>query len=96
MYSTMRTRTSAKCFVRQYAVPVSPLCSVLSTFDQSVVPNEISAIFIVCAPRADRGALRVRSSAGPNAIVVPDGTIGLPPARVKREREAIAPGGPAA
>src|SRR5258705_13641099 len=59
----MRTRTSAKCFVRQYAVPVSPLCSVLSTCDQSVVPNEISAIFIVCAPRAGRGALRVRSSA---------------------------------
>jgi hypothetical protein len=39
------------------------------------------------------GAILV--ACGTAAIVVPDGTIGLPPARVKREREAIAPDGPA-
>src|SRR5262245_32357759 len=40
----MRTRMSPNCRVRQYAIPVSPGCSVRSTEDQSVVPNGISDI----------------------------------------------------
>src|SRR5581483_3520368 len=37
----MRTRTEPNERVRQYAVPVSPLCSVRSTVDQSVMPKGI-------------------------------------------------------
>src|SRR4051812_42544310 len=35
----MRTRTSPHCTVRQYEVPVAPLCSVVSSFEKSVTPN---------------------------------------------------------
>ncbi|MOA55634.1 hypothetical protein D3C78_1794610 [compost metagenome] len=39
VYSTIRTRMFPNCWVRQYAVPVTPLCSVGSMVDQSVVPK---------------------------------------------------------